>query len=253
MRVTVDLGGFDAATKALIDRFSERRINAAAATALTRTARAVEKVWGNQLRNTLDRPTRATTEAVVVKQATASNLTAEVFIKDQAGSRGTAPVEWLLPDEIGGPRKLKKFEQALIAQGSMPAGMRAVPGPAAKLDAYGNVSRGTIVQVIAQLGAQYSPGYRQVISKSAVKRAQKALLSGREYVAIPRPRGQLKAGIYQRKGRALLAVFYFVGRTTYRAITGLNRTAERTVVLELGDQFLRALDESAQRLAGAAR
>lgn len=248
MKLTVGIKGLDAATQALTERFSARRLNAAAATALTRTASQVGAAWEAQLQSRFDRPTPATVRAVVVRRAEASRLEAEVFIRDKAS--GTPPVEWLAPEEFGGGRRLKKFERALIAQGSMPAGMRVVPGPGARLDAYGNVSRGTIVQVIAQLGAQYSPGYARVISPSAERRATKALATGRKYFAIRERVGGLAAGIYLRQaGRKIVPVFYFVRSVAYRPRTELRREAHAIVSRQFGQQLARAIGESAARLS----
>ncbi len=248
MKFNIDIKGLDAATDALVGRFSERRLNAVAATALTRTAREIEANWKRKLESSFDRPTAATTKATVVKRATAADPVAEVFIRDQA--RGTPPIEWLGVEESGGDRRIKRFEQALQSSGAMPRGMRAVPGVAAKLDGFGNVSKGQIIQVIAQLGAQYSPGYQRVISRSDVKRAQKALLSGRAYVAIQRRQGRLKPGIYERgKGGILSPVFFFVGTATYRRATNLIEEGTRVANEQLAAQVARALGKSAERLA----
>lgn len=246
MRLTVEIKGLDAATKKLTEAFSARRLNAAAATALTRTARAVADDWKRQLGTSLDRPTAATLGAVRVSMATASNPVAEVSISGQ-GKRAD-PAEWIGPHERGISRKLKKFEQALQSQGAMPRGTFAVPGPAAKLDAYGNVSRAQIVQVIAQLGAKFSPGYQRVISPSASKRAAKALAKGRGYIAITERNGGLAPGVYTREGRQLRAVFYFVGRTSYSKRLDLMEQAGRVAADRLQNEVARALTESAERL-----
>ncbi|MFT3816027.1 MAG: hypothetical protein QM750_00105 [Rubrivivax sp.] len=244
MKVTFEMKGLEAAQRAL-QQLSDVRIARAGATALTRTARDIEKAWTSRLESAFDRPTPATTRATVVKMARQDDLTAEVFIRDR--SSGTPPAEWLAPEEYGGQRRLKKFEQALIAQGSMPPGMHLFPAPDAPRDAYGNVSRSTIIQVIAQLGAQYSPGYQRVISASAAKRVAKALSSGRKFIAIPRPQGRLAAGVYLRKGRELEAVFYFVRMATYRPRADLHRAAQDTAARVLQGHLVRALNESLAR------
>lgn len=250
MKVTVGITGIDEATRALTEGFSERRLRGAMATALTRTAFDIKRTWEGNLATRLDRPTKSTLGAVAAAGATAARLTAVVYVKDQAS--GTPPVEWLAPEERGGQRGAKEFEKSLMKQGAIPPGSYLVPGPAAKLDGFGNVSRGQIVQVLAQLGAQYSPGYQRVISKSATKRAQKALLTGRAYVAIPRGRGALKAGIYERKGRGLVAVFYIVSRATYRPRTGLVATAQQDAPGLLEGHVRRAIEENAKALAAKA-
>lgn len=244
--------GADELRQALAE-FSERRLRSATATALTRTARQFAADWSRQLAQRLDRPTPATLRSVVVKRAenTDAQPTAEVRIRDQARmERGTPPVQWLAEQEMGGRRGVKKFEAALQAQGAMPRGWAAVPGPAAKLDSYGNVTRGQIVQVIAQLGAQFSPGYQRVISQSAAKRAASAIRRGRAYVAIQAGnKAGLTPGVYERDGRGLRAVFYFVRHAAYRKRLDLVGAASRDALAVLQREFARAVSESAARLA----
>lgn len=228
--------------------FSERRLQAAAATALTRTARKIASEWQRELESSFDRPTRATTSSVQVKMATAAAPVAEVSIKAQAGK--ASPAEWLSPHERGGARSIKKFEQALQAQGAMRRGTYAVPGPAAKLDAYGNVSRGQLVQVIAQLGASFSPGYARVISPSAARRAAKAKAKGRAYIAFPVREGGRPAGVYERtRDGKLAAVFWFVTRAQYGKRLSLVDKAKSQAPAILAEEMERALTDSAGRLA----
>lgn len=240
-------------TREALRAFSDRRFTSAVATALTRTANVIGKEWTGQLGSRFDRPTPATQRAVVVKRAenTAAVLVAEVKLRDELrGGKGTPPVEWLATQELGGQRRIKKFEQALQAQGSMPAGWKAVPGPAAKLDGFGNVSRGQIVQVIAQLGAQFSPGYARVISASAAKRAARAVQTGRAYVAIlPGNKAKLTPGVYKRAGKALRPVFFFVKSASYSRRLNLMGAGMREAQTVLNREFARAVSESAARLA----
>jgi hypothetical protein len=172
-----------------------------------------------------------------------------VWIKDK-GDR-TPPVDWLSPQEFGGERGVKKFERALQAQGSMPSGWKAVPGPAAKIDPFGNVTKGQIVQVIAQLGAKFSPGYQRVISKSAAKRAASAIAKGRAYVAIlPGNRAKLTPGVYERTASSgLRAVFFYVRATQYRKSIDLLGEARRAAPAAVQREMQRAIEQSAARLA----
>lgn len=247
MRVDVTVTGLQQA-KELLDGFSARRLNAAAATTLTRVARELGQGWQKQMADRFDRPTPGTLRSVKWTQARADSLVAEVKVQDQA--TGTPPVQWIAPEEQGGPRREKKFERALVAQGSLPAGWRVVPGPAAKLDSYGNMSRGQIVQVIAQLGVRYSPGYARVISPSAAKRAAKALATGRGYVAIlPGNKAKLQPGVYERSQRALRPVMYFVRGAQYRKRLDLIGMASKLAPELLQREMQRAIEQSAARLA----
>ena len=251
MRVNINMHGLEKAKQELVARFSDRRLRAAMATAATRTVRELAKGWQQQMQQAFDRPTPATLRSVRTTMATSASLQAEVAVKDVASVGGTAPVEWLRPEETGGARGLKKFEAALQAQGSMPHGWRAVPGPAAKLDGYGNVSRSQIVQVIAQLGAKFSPGYQRVISASAARRAARAVALGRAYVAIvPGSRGtKLRPGVYERKRRALVPVFFYVPAVRYSKRIRLEHEARVRAGPILSRELTRAIEESAARLA----
>ena len=230
-------------------QFSERRLNAAVATALTRTAVEARKSWQQELRTKLDRPTPYTTNSVRVESANANKLEAVVAIKDQGADGTVLPAEYLGTQQRGGTRNLRKFERALVNKGAMLPGYRVVLARYALVDGYGNVTRGQIVQVLNQLGAGLSEGYRQVISRSATKRAASARRSGRQYVAFPRDDGNIFAGIWQRKGRALLPVFQFVRTTMYRSRIDLYQRARDVVGQQLQAQFDRAMRESAARLA----
>lgn len=243
MKIDLQIQGIDAA-RGLIDGMSKQRMGAVVATSLTRTVRKLEGEWQGALATELDRPQPFTINSPRVKTATASDLEAVLAIKDRpVRADAPAPVDWLAPNEEGGSRYLKKFERSLIAQGSMPAGMRAVPGPYAKLDSFGNVSRGQIVQVITQLGSDYTPGYQRVIGKTLAKRLATAKRLGREFVAFQKQKGKVKPGIYERRGRQLLMVFSFVRTVTYRKRLTLDQIAAEQAPIILSRQLERAISE----------
>lgn len=229
--------------------FSDRRIAAAISTALTRTAWELREDWNKQLRSNLQQPTPYTMRSVKVQTATAQKLEAATFVSQQGRPGEVVPAEYLGTQERGGDRNLRKFERALVAKGAMPSGHRALPGQYAKIDGFGNVTRSQIVQVLNQIaGADVSVGYRRVIGKTEAKRAQAARRSGRLYVAIPKKIGQLEAGIYERKQRQLLPVFFFVDRTTYRKKLNLVERGKSMVVDKVTAQIERAIREHAARL-----
>lgn len=231
-----------------IDDFSQRRMAAATATALTRTAHALRAEWKDELSRHINQPTTLTQNAPVVRMATAQNLMASVRMRDQV-TNGTAPAEYLKPLEYGGGREHKKFERALIEQGSMPSGTYAVPTDFAKRDAYGNVARGQLVQILVQLaGGTVREGYRRVISASATRRAQAAIRAGREYVAVLQQQGKLYPGIYARVGAGLRMVFSFERRVFYRRQLSLADRAQRKAQEVFDKEMRRAVEESAARL-----
>lgn len=236
MKVDIKIDGL-ADLKNMLSGFSDRRVRAVGAEASTGMVREIEQGWSRRLADRIDRPTPGTMKAIGVKKATARDSVAEVFIKDRGQPGRLTPEQWLSHHEYGGDRLIRKFEQSLIRQGAMPSGCKVVPGAGAKLDAYGNISRGQIVQVLTQLGTQLSPGYQRVISKSVARRLAAAKRHGREYVAVARLEGRkgrpfyrLRPGVYERRGRELVPVFLYVSVLTYRKRLGLLQSAEDMLI-----------------------
>lgn len=249
MKITMTVEGLDKVLLQL-QGFSARRLNAAMATALTRTAAAIGGEWTGQMKERFDRPTPLTERAVRIGGARADSLEAVVQVKDLiSGSRGAPPSEYLAPQEHGGGRGLKRYEIALQRQGAMLSGQRIVPAAYAKLDAYGNVSRGQLVQVLNQLGTQLSPGYQRVISKSAEKRLAAAKRTGREYVAVVVGKGRIKPGIYQRSPDGLKPVFWFVSSVQYRKRLSLMDTAAKSAPALLRSNVDLAIAEHMLRIS----
>lgn len=247
--MTVDISGLKELQSGLRE-MSGRRLNAAIATALTRSAREIAKGWQGELQAKLDRPTPFTLKSVKVDQATAAKLQAVVSIQQPGGKPAAiSPGEYLQTQERGGSRRQRKFEAALQAQGSMPRGMFVVPGKYAQLDGFGNISRGQIVQVLSQLGSAFSPGYQRVISKSAAKRQASAIKRGVRYVAVLEPRGRLKPGVYYAFGGDLLPVFFYTRGTRYNKRVDLMGKARRDVPDIVTREIQKALSEQFARLA----
>lgn len=255
MEIKLKIDGLDELRKQFAG-FSDRRFAAGLATGLTRTAKAGVGMLQERIDSGLDRPNPRTQSAVAFKSASASKLEAEVFVKDWVGKgNGTAPVDYLMPQFGGGNRLVKKFEQALINGGVMPKGYVTVPGKAAKLDSYGNVSRAQIVAVLAVLGRELSPGYQQVISKSTEKRIATAKRRGLEFFVVrPEERRvyRLDPGIYiwdLSDGGRRKAVFIFRRAALYRQRLSLQGRLEADIQRTAVDEIGRGLRESAARLA----
>lgn len=248
MEINVKFTGLREVQSAMSD-FSERRLKAVAATALTRTAKRVAvEVWQKEIDSKIDRPVARTKSAVRIEGARADKLSAKVAIKDKTSS-GMAPADYLMQHEYGGSRLVKKFEQALIASGAMPAGYITVPGRGVERNGYGNVSRSTIIAVIAQLGTDFSPGYQRTISKSATKRAASQAKRGKRYIVMPVGHPTVSAGVYERgAGRTLSAIFLFKKVVQYSRKLTLQSSSKDKVPAIAAAEFDRALSESIARL-----
>lgn len=195
----------------------------ACAVALTRTAQDVRTDLRKEMVRVFDRPTRFTLNSLYLKPATKVDLTARVWLKDDFGTKPN----YLMPQIEGGARPQKRFEELLRQRGLMSDSERAVPGAGAKLDAYGNMSRGQIVQIISQLGAFNLAGASQNATgsiRSKRKRAQAVYFYARKGEARTGARSwkrgekvqHLPTGIYLRTAEGIKPVLLFVQGAKYR-------------------------------------
>ena len=230
--------------------FSERRMNAALATGLTLAAKRVSQDWQGQVNSRIDKPVARTRSASMFRGASATNLVAEVKLKDQMA--GLAPATYLAPQELAGSRLVKKFERSLIASGAMPRGYITVPGKHAQRDSYGNVSRALIIAVISQLGKDFSPGYQQVISKKSDKRLASQAKRGRRYIVVKPSTTRVSPGIYERMANgSLKAVFLFRKDVTYGKRLSLIERGQQVGNAIAVEEIGRALAESLARMQQA--
>jgi hypothetical protein len=182
-----------------------------------------------EMKRVFDRPTRYTLNSLFVKRAQADDLSARVFLKEQPGHP-----HYLRPEIFGGPRLPKIFEQALRARGWLPSGMFAVPGSAAKLDAYGNMSRGQITQILSALGAaERMSGYSANRTPNSIKRRRGKKLP--QYFVGRPGGGKLPLGVWQvfkfhgqLAGSAVKPILIFVRQPQYNARFNFYTVADRT-------------------------
>lgn len=247
MRVTVDVSGVRELQRRLAG-FSDRRMGAALATALTRTAHDIRVDVQREMEAVFDRPTPYTLRSVRVKAAKAQRPEAEVFISEAKAARDPSPAVVLRPQVEGGARGTKGLELALHAMRALPSGWRVVPGQGARLDAYGNVSRGLVQQIVAQLRQVYVP-----TGPINARRYAKALrkTGGRYFVVKPGEKRQPGVYIADVVGRNVVPVFVFVSRANYRKRLDFYGVAQRRVAQSLGPQVRRAISDSLARMGSA--
>ncbi|MDP3650514.1 MAG: hypothetical protein Q8R67_02415 [Rhodoferax sp.] len=225
----------------------------ATAVALTRTAKAAKDEIDRQLPSLIDRPTPYTMKGFRLYRATKRKLYAEVTFQEAFG-RGTAARDYLSPLVYGGERKLKAFERSLQRTGLLPSGYAAVPGSAAKLDAWGNMSRGQIVQILSYFKAFGEQGYSANITdkrKLAMKEGRDKRTGQRGVVYfVGRPgNGRLPLGIWQRTslgamGTAIKPVIIFVSKVSYRQRLDVPGIAKRVIDERFVEELRRAVGEA---------
>jgi len=200
----------------------ERRT--AVAIALTRTAQDVRRAEVDEMKRVFDRPTRFTLNSLFLDRATPQRLHAVVWLKESWPSKGQ---HYLRPQIHGGGRPVKRFEKLLQDKGLLPPGMYAVPAGGARLDAYGNMSRGQLTQILSQLGAYQETGSQHnrtgsTRSRRTVKRA------GQYFVARP-GNGRLPLGVWHKQGGTVKPVLLFVKAPRYEKRFRFYEVGQRVV------------------------
>ncbi|WP_454731854.1 MULTISPECIES: hypothetical protein [Cupriavidus] len=189
------------------DDAQERQMPFAAARGLTRLAGLVRDAETAEIVRAFDNPVPFTRAAIGTSSATKALLEASVFVKDRQAVYLRTEVE-------GGQREQKTFER-LFGKGI------AVPSVGAKLNQYGNLTRGTIKKIAAELN-----------SSGEAKR-----------YFLGQPRGaSLPAGIYDRgsRGRDLIPVLVFTTRAQYEPRLRFLEVAETTARENFAREMLMA-------------
>lgn len=213
----------------------------AIAIALTKTAKEVQAAEISEMGRVFNRPTPFALRGTFLKPATPQRQEARVWLKDDPLGVGTPAAKFLGPQIFGGERGHKRFEKALIHYRIMPADMYAVPGERARLDQYGNLSRGQIVQILSALGAaERVSGYLANRTARSAKRKGKALI---DYFVGRPGNGDGPMGIWQRVGEGARPVVIFVKRPVYRPRFRWFEVADRVVA----DRYLPNLRDAVER------
>lgn len=246
--------------QAATEGFSQRRMNAVIATALTRTAVKAREAIKQELVRSVDRPTAYTQRGIFMKPANAQNLQARIWYNDEFKGMNVPQARYLYPQIHGGKRVQKRFEKALEAKGAMPKGYMAVPTSNAPRDAHGNVSRGVIAQMVSQIGTELMSGYNSTISSNKAKKRRAIGRAGGQYVAVPTQRGKLKPGVYLAVARNfgrkwglgrtgnLVPMFYYKPGVNYRARFRFYETAQQSIARTIDGDLQTAFNESLARL-----
>lgn len=224
-----------------IARAANKQIPFAIALALTETARRVEKAEIKVMRQRFDRPTRYTLNSLMVQKATKTRQQARVWMRDWS-PKGTPAQKYLNPQVYGGERAHKRSERALIAIGAMKPDEYAVPAAGARIDAYGNMSRGQIVQILSALRAFSEQGYSANRTSSA--RSQRKRRGSDYFAGDPGGGGR---GVWQRVstgwGEAIRPVLLFTeSAPKYRKRLPFQQVAENVSRKYLQAEFIDALD-----------
>ncbi len=203
----------------------------ALAYALTKTAQDIKAVELDVMRSVFDRPTRFTLNALFVKPATKTDLTAVVEFKEGFGS--VPAWRYLGPQVAGGARSTKSGERRLVEAGIMRSNEVIVPGQGIKRDAYGNVTGSTMNRILSDLGARADKAQ----NTTTQSRKRNAGRNRGRYIVLrpggvqgwPRSDRDVHPGIYHQaaNGRGIIPMLMFVQHPRYQKRFPFYEVAQR--------------------------
>lgn len=167
--------------------WQQRQIPFAAMTAINKTAEDIKAEIEKTMPQVFDNPTPYILRGLRIKYATKKDLTASIEKK-------TGAAYALYVESEGGGRRPKAAERDLRAVGKLPGDKFIAPGGGARLDQYGNISRGQMIQILSVLDALPNPGANQT-ARSKIRNTKPG-----DYFVVTTPHGGLKPGIYERYG-----------------------------------------------------
>src|SRR5574337_1071612 len=183
------------------------------------------------------RPFTTGAGAMYVKRADKATLTAEVGYKD-------IQARYLRWQIAGGARVQKGFERALTGLGLLPAGHVATPGAGLKLDAFGNIPRAQLVQILGQLKSGVS-----VFSMRGKRVSRQGLFVILPGATAPQAR-HLTPGIWRRgegaswRDRHAVPLIHYIEAAAYHPRLDLEGAARRVVDARFPAEFAAAWQQA---------
>lgn len=250
-----------ASAQRLVSRMPDQ-IRFAAAGALNTALRAGQRREQERMAQVFDRPTPfVLRRGIALSAASKTRLEGQIAVDtaDRSGD-GLPAGKPLLAEVAGGARRAKRSEVLLQRKGVLPSGYLTVPGRGARLDAYGGIARGQVLEILSwfqtyapRAEGQRTKAWRDNLTDKgrARKRAGTRHRAGVEYFLIrPGDKGGLSPGIYARRvaGRRFMgptarprAVLVFVRRAVYAQRLDFIAQAEQAINAALPDAFATAM------------
>jgi hypothetical protein len=171
-----ELGKFMAS----IDRAMSRQVPFAVAKTLTQLAQGAKKVTEEEMARKFDRPTPWTMKSLFYVPANKNDnpIMSRVWLMDgmgrQGGRAGQNKLAVIGHQFLGGDRPRKQLEYWLQRAGLIGTNEYIAPGERARLDQYGNISRGQVQQIMSQLKLGVDPYSWSSNSKRSRRNVAKA-------------------------------------------------------------------------------
>lgn len=227
----------------LLDDRLRRQVPFAMSRTINQVAKVIQFEVQAAMSRDLDRPTPFVLKSVFVKYSNKQNLKAAVFIRDRELSKNPYSIADIIRQQFqGGPRIRTRLEGALTRAGLISNNEFVAPGAGAKLDRYGNLSRGQIQQLLSQIFASSNSEANRTgsaRSRLSVRRAGRIFWSRG---------GHLPRGAYIDDGTRIRPLLMVVSAPQYRKRIYMHEIAQRVVDKDF-NRFFKVEFENAVRSA----
>lgn len=234
MRMRISADGLDDALAAL-NRLSGDLPGKALADAINHTGYQARSALQAEMAGVFTSPTPWTLKSVQLFEAKADRPEAALWINDYPVTKDLAPDKWLRAQVFGGPRGDKGMERLLRRMGILPADRFVVPAIGARLDRYGNISQGHIMQI--KSGLKIAETYAGITANASSSKRSRA--KGNEAAFFVVRRGRTPIGIGERRTTGVgnrdkwVMVLAFVRQPVYAAKLPFHDIVDRVAAAEL--------------------
>lgn len=222
------------------------QIQFATSLALNRTAFIAKESLQNEMRSVFDRPTPWTLNSLFVTPSTKTNLQAKIWFQKPERMY----THYLEPQVYGGGRRFKGTEHLLQNTLVLPKGWYALPGPGARLDSYGNMSRGQIVQILSALQSLPAGIGNRPLQYGLTRGSRAPKVLAQYFVIQPNQGSHLQPGVWMRTSKRMgvsvgasvkilsaVQVLSFVQNVSYRKRFDFFGICKSVMEQEMAGQF----------------
>ena len=244
---------------ATLGTIADRQLPFALAKTLTQGAKqAVTADLPAAMKSSFDKPTPYTLRVLAFLPATKTKLHAEILPRAFAG-KGNVAWKYLDPEVVGGARDAKRSEQRLKALLGEPVFL--IPAKGAKLDSYGNVSKGQMTKILSGLGAMLDPAQnatarstrkkKLLMSHGGINGSKRRVTKSPYFVVRSKSSGKRKSlsegrpiAIYQLRGKGRVEPVLIISRRppNYRPRFAFGPVVQKSMQASLPRLFVQNLE-----------
>lgn len=218
-----------------------KQIPFAISKALNDVAVMVKDAERKEMENVFDNPTPYTLNSVFFKKATKQKFEVNIIVRNEA-AKGTPPVKYLEPQIFGGTRRAKSSERQLREKGLMDDNMFYAPGAGARLNKYGNISPGQIVQILSALKSFREAGYTSNYNENSTRKSKNPLASK---IFVQKEWGKaLYPGVYQRTKTGVKPLLIFLENPQYKERFNFFKVGEQIYDANFENKFNEAIQHA---------